>query len=127
MNFMDEDQVKDIEVQEKLEQASKSDVSAGDFMTQHAIASAVGLENSSEISKYAHQIERLNQWATMKGAKDTADKVWQIKQLANRIGGPTIGNNWAKHLATYAFLEMERMKLDQQLQKYASNQKTHTT
>lgn len=80
-----------------------------------SIGKAVGLKDFPEVRKYAHQIDRLMEWARVKGAKDSEDMVWQIRQLANRVGGPTIGNNWAQHLSTYAYLEMEKLKIDKQL------------
>lgn len=94
---------------------AETPVGSLDDMDRYAIGRAVGLNNFDEIKKYQDQIKRLHEWARMKGAKDREDSVWQIKQLANRIGGPTIGNNWAQHLSTYAHLEMERMGLDTQL------------
>ena len=79
------------------------------------IARALGLEKLEDVKKYQHQIERLTEWGKAKGAKDMEDLIWQVKQLANRIGGPRFGELNVRNLATYAYLELERMKIDQQL------------
>lgn len=86
-----------------------------DEITRDQVAKALGLKNFGEIKKNQDHIKRLIDWASSKGAKDTTDIVWSVKQLANRVGSPKIGNNWAQHLGQYAYLEMERMKLDDQI------------
>ena len=73
------------------------------------------MKDYGEIKKHQDQIKRLIEWAQAKGAKDTTDIVWSIRQLANRVGSPHIGNDWAQHLAEYAYLELERNKIDGQL------------
>lgn len=89
-----------------------------DDITRNQVAHSLGLEKYSDIHKNQDNIKRLIDWAQAKGAKDRADVVWSIKQLANRVGSPKIGNNWAQHLGQYAYLEMERMKLDNELQSF---------
>jgi len=87
-----------------------------DELVKLHLARSVGLERQSDIVKYQDQIDRLMEWAREKGAKNKEEMVWQVRQLANRIGGPTIGTNWVRHLANYAYLEMEKLKIDKQLQ-----------
>jgi hypothetical protein len=86
-----------------------------DEITRDQVGKALGLKDFAEVKKNQDQIKRLIDWAQAKGAKDTTDVVWSVKQLANRVGAPHIGNNWAQHLAQYAYLEMERMNIDKQL------------
>lgn len=86
-----------------------------DFSLRDSVARNLGLKDYAETKKYQHQIERLIQWAEAKGAKDNTDILYSIKQLANRVGSPKLGNNWAQHLSQYAFLEMERLNIDKQL------------
>lgn len=83
--------------------------------TYRGIANSLGIEKQSDQIKYQDQIQRLAEWAKAKGAKDNTDIIWQIKQLANRIGGPQIGNNWAQHLSQYAYLELQRIGIDRDL------------
>jgi hypothetical protein len=75
--------------------------------------------------RHQSQIERIVQWAKAKGAKDDADAMWSIKQLANRVGSPKIGNNWVQHLGQYAYLDMERMKLDKEIGEYSPSKEEH--
>lgn len=86
------------------------------------IAHALGLESLEDIKKYQDQIARLTEWGKAKGAKDTLDLIWQIKDLANRIGGPRFGENNVRNLSTYAYLELERMKIDKQLKEYGTKE-----
>jgi hypothetical protein len=86
-----------------------------DELTRDEVAKVLDLKNFGEIRKNNLNLKRLMDWAVAKGAKDRLDIVWAVKQLANRVGAPKIGNNWPQHLAQYAYLEMERMKLEGQL------------
>lgn len=98
-----------------IEVGSRSDP-FNDTSLRDSIARELGLKNYGETKKYLHQIERLIQWAQAKGAKDNTDVIYSIKQLAGKSGSPHLGNNWAQHLSQIAFLEMERMNIDKQLE-----------
>jgi hypothetical protein len=97
-----------------------------DNLTRDQIAKALGLQNFGEIKKNQDHIQRLIDWAQAKGAKDTTDIVWAVKQLANRVGSPKIGNNWAEHLGQYAYLELERIKIEDQLKEIENGEKAST-
>jgi hypothetical protein len=45
--------------------------------------------------------------------------VWQVRELSNMIGGPRLGTTMIRHLSQYAYLEMEKIKIDNQLKTYA--------
>ena len=75
----------------------------------------VGCRDFAEVKKNQHAIERLIDWGRAKGVKDTEDLLWNIRQLANRVGKSPLGMPIAKHLSTYAYLEMERLKIDNQM------------
>lgn len=81
------------------------------------VGRSLGLEESEYAKTYQDQLDRLIDWSMEGGSKTREEIVWSIKQLANRVGSPPIGNNWAQHLSQYAYLEMERNKLDKQLKK----------
>lgn len=105
-----------------------NDVYVDDF-ERTAVARALNIDGFGDMKKYQDQIKRLIDWARSKGAKDTTDVVWNVKQLANRVGSPKIGNNWAQHLSAYAYLEMEKMKIEGELREMEPDggQKTNTT
>lgn len=110
---------------------ASSDVYSPDHITFDRIGHELGFEKYSDIKKNQHSIERLIEWGQLKGAKNDHDIVSFIKELAGRIGAPTMGNNWAKHLSTYAYLEAERLRIEKELQfmskKEDGGQKTNTT
>ena len=86
-----------------------------DDQTTRQVARAIGLESNYELKKYQDQLKRLIDWAQVKGAKDSMDVIWTIKQLGNQMGSPKIGNNLAQHLSQYAFLDMERLKIEKEM------------
>jgi hypothetical protein len=94
-----------------------SDVYNDDF-ERNAVARALGFDSFKEIRKNQDQIKRLIDWAHAKGAKDYIDVQKSIQELANRVGSPHLGNNWAQHLAQYAYLDMEKMKIDGELKSF---------
>jgi hypothetical protein len=102
------------QVSESVSVGSNGDIYVDEF-NRNAVARALNLKDYGEIKKNQDQIKRLIEWAKVKGAKDYTDITNSIKELANRVGSPKLGNNWAQHLSQYAYLEMERMKIDEQL------------
>lgn len=94
-----------------------------DYYEKLKIGQAVGLDNFSQIKQYDHQLTRLKEWAQSRGAKSVSEVVSQLRQLANRVGAPTIGNNWAQHLSTYAYLDMQRSNINKEMKEIAPEAK----
>lgn len=109
----DEENTKSLE--ENIKVGSSKDPFVGDDMKLR-VGRSLGLDKFSDVKKYQHNIERLIDWGKEKGAKDAEDLIWNIRQLANRVGSAPLGQNTTQHLSTYAYLEMERMKIDKQLE-----------
>lgn len=86
-----------------------------DYFEKLKLGHSVGLKTLTQIDKYKHELTRLKQYAESKGAKNIAEIVFEVKKLANRVGSPTIGDDWAKHLSTYAYLEMQKEDIDKEL------------
>jgi hypothetical protein len=91
-----------------------------DEIVRDAVAKELGLRNFGDIRKNQDKLKTIIDWAYVKGAKDRMDVIWAVKQLAGRVGSPKLGNNWPEHLAQYAYLEMERVKLDTELKSMES-------
>lgn len=85
------------------------------------LARNLGMENFDDMKKYQDQLERLIAWAREKGATSREDIAWQVKSLAGRVGGPQFGNNIVQHLSQWAYLEMERNRLDRQMKEMSVN------
>lgn len=83
-----------------------------------AIGRSLGIDSFKELKKFAKETKQLTDWARMKGAKDIPDMIWQVKQLASRIGGPSIGTHTIQNLSTYAYLEMERNRIEKQMKEF---------
>lgn len=84
-------------------------------VTKTEVEKSLGLEKHSDIVKSSDHVRRLIEWAISKGAKDTTDIIWSIKQLQSRIGSPHLGETWPSHLGQFVYLEMERDRIDNQL------------
>ena len=93
-----------------------------DYLERAYVAKTIGIEDETGKKKFQDQIGRLIEYARHKGASNADEMTIEIKRLMNRVGTP-IGIHLARHLSTYAYLEMERDRLDQQLQELATTKK----
>lgn len=80
------------------------------------IAKSLGIETISELEKIGDHLERLAEWTKAKGAVDKVDMLGMIKQLTTRLGEKNLTN-----LSLYAYLELERMKLETKMRRLESN------
>lgn len=85
-----------------------------------SIARSLGINDFKEMKQYDEQLHRLARWAKMKGAKDSLDIVWNIKQLASRIGGPSFGQHNVQNLSIYAGLELERNRIENKMKDFSN-------
>ena len=94
---------------------SASDIVVNEQNSLNQVGQELGLKNLGEVKANQNSVERIMEWAREKGAATDAEIVTFIKELAGRVGSPTIGSNWAKHLSTYAYLELDKLRIEKQL------------
>jgi hypothetical protein len=70
-----------------------------------------------EVPKYDTELERILEWARMKGAKSVEDILWEVRYLATRLGTPGIGESRIKWIYQYVFLENEDHIIKQQMKR----------
>jgi len=82
-----------------------------DELSKIAVAKALGFEKVHDLQKYSDQVERLVEYANMKGATDITGIISQLNALRNELGmGKDIYN-----LSVYAGLALERARLDKEM------------
>lgn len=74
-----------------------------------AVGRSLQIEDFSDMEKHQNRLDRIIEWAQMKGAKDTTGYLAELASLRNRIGNPSIYD-----LSAYLQVEMEDMQLKQQ-------------
>lgn len=122
MNNPYEPKAEEIKVgKEEVKPEPVSPVIENDDSEKLYLANSLGIKNLDEIRKNDLQIQRLVDWAKAKGATTREDIAWSIRQLAARVGTPAIGDGNIKHLSVYAYLELERLKIDKQLKEMTAN------
>lgn len=82
------------------------------------LARSLGIDKLTKLNQYTNDLNRLAEWAKVKGAKDIPDIIWSVRSLAARIGSPSVGENIVTHLSRYAFLELERLRLESEMKKF---------
>lgn len=81
-----------------------------------AVAQLLGLETSSEQSKYSDQLDDIVAWAKSEGYKDPQELKWIVRSLQDRLGSPPLSEKWITRVARYAHLSMETQKLEAEKQ-----------
>lgn len=83
-----------------------------DELSRIAVAKALGFEKIHDLQKYSDQVQRLVEYAHMKGATDITGIISELNALRNEVGmSKTIHN-----LSVYAGLALERAKLDKEME-----------
>lgn len=112
----------DVKKEEVLPQQSPDlEVPADGELEKLSLARSLGLENLNDMSKFDDQLSNLVEWAKAKGAKSREDIIWQVRELSNMIGGPRVGTPMVRNLSQYAYLEMEKIKIDKQMKEMTLN------
>lgn len=78
------------------------------------IAHVFNIESKDGLKKHAERIDRMMEWARLKGAKDKYGIIAEINNLKSRIGGFRTLYDYS----TYVYWEMERMKADENIAKF---------
>lgn len=81
-----------------------------------AIAQAVGLEDDSEFELSKEKLQTLLDYAKSQTKDHSPESLkWAIRVLETKTGTPPFGEKLVSYLARYAYLVMEKSKIDQEL------------
>jgi len=76
----------------------------------------------SEMSRYSDKLGTLIAYARTQ-TEDTSPEAikWAIRALQSRVGTPPIGEKWLPYLSKYAYLKLETMNMQKEVEKYEHN------
>lgn len=112
--------VEQSQTQEVVEQP-KNAVSAPALpeMEVRAAAQVMGLEGETEINKHEPQLKTLLEWAKAQNPKaDLTELKWIIRSLELKLGTPPLSEKRINYMSRYAFLQMEKSKIDREMEQY---------
>lgn len=70
-----------------------------------AIGRSLGIDDIVDMERHQSKLDKVIEWAKLRGAESTDDYIAELAGLRNRIGNPTIFD-----LNVYLSIEMERMQ-----------------
>lgn len=97
---------------EESQKANDGFVVADDELSKIAVAKALGFDRVSELRKYSDQVQRLVEYAHMKGSKDITGIISQLNALRNEVGM----NKSIYNLSVYAGLALERARIEKEME-----------
>lgn len=102
-----------------LKQAGDPSVAYGpDFINKMAIGDVLGMERS-ELHKYEKSVNTLLDYVRTQTDDLSPENIkWTIRQLHTKTGTPPLGEHTITYLSRYAYLRMEKGKLEKELSKY---------
>lgn len=84
-----------------------------------AIASVMGIENASELTKYEDKLETLLEYAKLKTKENSIEGLkWALRDLGDRLNTPTSGEKMIDYMTRYAYLELESIRIDQEKKRF---------
>ena len=92
------------------------DAPATEDLQIKAIAQVVGLEDDSEFELSKEKLQTLLDYAKSQTKDHSPESLkWAIRVLETKTGTPPFGERLVSYLARYAYLVMEKSKIDQEL------------
>ena len=76
----------------------------------------------TEIGNYREKINLLVEYAHSQTEDRSPEGVkWAIRSLQGKVGTPPLGEKWINYLGKYAYLKLEGIKLQKDVEKYERN------
>ena len=89
-------------------------VAGDDELSRLAVAKALGMEKIHDLQKYSDQVQRLVEYAHLKGATDITGIISELNQLRNEVGM----SKDVRNLSVYAGLAIEKARLEKEMNKW---------
>lgn len=77
--------------------------------------------NPSEVGKYSPELNSIIEYVTSRGAVSLDDFMYEVRRLSDTLGN-NMGEKKIKTVARYIFLNMERDKLNRDIERMKSNE-----
>ena len=102
------------------EEATTSAIKLGDLMTQQ-VGQMFDFK-PSEVGQYKDQINTLIEYAKTCTEDRSPEAIkWAIRSLQGKVGTPPLGEKWVTYLTKYAYLKLEGLKLQKEVERYEHN------
>lgn len=96
----------------------KIEVSPPDEILKYSVGSLFDFK-PTEMSQYSDKIGTLITWAKTQTDDHSPENIkWTIRNLGIKLGSPALGEKMINYLTRFAYLAMEKDKLEEQLDKY---------
>lgn len=87
-------------------------------LVKQSIAAMFDL-SPSEMSKNESKLDTLIAYAKTKTDDHSPESIkWALRSLQSMVGTPPLGESWIPYLTRYAFLNLEKTKIDKELTKF---------
>ena len=88
-------------------------------LLEDSIAEVMGIEDSAERNRSAEKIQTLLEYAKSQTKEQTPENIkWAIRNLEMRLGTPPLAEKRINWVARYAYVLMEKKKLDKELMSF---------
>jgi len=76
----------------------------------------------TEIDEYQDKLNLLIDYAKTQTEERSPEALkWAIRSLQTRLGSPPLGEKWINYLGQYAWLKLESLKLNKEVERYDHN------
>ena len=72
-------------------------------------------ESTGDLKKNDVKLARIVEWANQKGAKSVEDAMWAIRDLANHLGSPEVGESKLSRIYNWIYLSQVRDEAETKL------------
>jgi len=77
------------------------------------------IDGDADKQKYTPEIKTLYNWVKTQTKDLSPENIkWTIRELQLKLGTPPFGEDRAKHLSRFAYLDMEGKKIEEEKKKY---------
>lgn len=92
-----------------------------DAITRTAVEQVMDLDVKNAI-QYRDSVDILVKWAKQETKNGSPEAVkWAIRELEMSLGSPPISEKRVAYVARYAYLRMEKAKLEKEIESYTAN------
>lgn len=103
-----------------MNEAETTPVLTGDLMIQ-SIGQMFDLK-PTQIAAYKEKIGLLYDYAKSQTEDRSMEGIkWAIRSLQGKVGTPPLGEKWINYLSKYAYLKLENMKMQKEVENYEHN------
>lgn len=102
-------------VPQTIPSAPDNPVSDNSFIDNVAIAQVTGIDYK-DMDKYQENLDTIRQWAQKQGYTNPTELKWVVRSLMDKLGSPSLTENWITTASRYAYLSLESDRINAERQ-----------